>query len=64
MTSLLSQINPGLLLIVVGFIGCLVPVQRVRQAMMVATPVIGVIMLALADRGTSLAVANVMGIDL
>ena len=41
MSGLLGQINPGLLLVLVGFAGCLIPVQRVRQALMVATPVCG-----------------------
>ena len=64
MNALLTQTNPGLLLILVGFIGALIPAQRIRQGLMVATPVVALIMLALADRGSSLAVANVLGIDL
>ena len=64
MNALLTQTNPGLLLILVGFIGALIPAQRIRQGLMVATPVVALIMLAFADRGSSLAVANVLGIDL
>jgi multicomponent Na+:H+ antiporter subunit D len=64
MSGLLGQINPGLLLVAVGFIGCLIPIQRVRQALMVATPVVAILMLALAERSTDLATASVLGIDL
>jgi multicomponent Na+:H+ antiporter subunit D len=64
MSGLLGQINPGLILVLVGFLGCLVPIRRVRQALMVATPVIAVLLLALADRGTDLATASVLGLDL
>lgn len=64
MSGLLGQINPGLILVLVGFLGCLVPIRRVRQAMMVATPVVAMLLLALADRGTDLATASVMGLDL
>ena len=64
MSGLIGQINPGLLLILVGFAGCLIPVQRVRQALMVATPVVAILMLAMADRGTDLATASVIGLDL
>lgn len=64
MTGLLSQINPGLLLIVIGFAGCLIKVQRLRHIIMLVTPVIALVMLALAERGTDLAVASVLGIDM
>ncbi len=64
MSGLLGQINPGLLLIAVGFAGCLIRAQRVRQILMVATPVAALVMLALAARGTDLATASVLGLDL
>ncbi|MEL6861139.1 MAG: Na(+)/H(+) antiporter subunit D [Pseudomonadota bacterium] len=64
MSGLLGTINPGLILVLVGFIGCLVPVRRVRQALMVGTPVIAMLLLALAERGTDLATTSVLGIDL
>ncbi|MEL7041133.1 MAG: Na(+)/H(+) antiporter subunit D [Pseudomonadota bacterium] len=62
--GLLGQINPGLLLVLVGFSACLIPIQRVRQAIVVATPVVAILLLALAERGTDLASASVLGIDL
>lgn len=64
MSGLLGQINPGLILVLVGFIGCLVPVRRVRQAMMVGTPVVAMLLLALAERGTDLSAMTVMGLDM
>ena len=64
MSGLLGQINPGLLLVLVGFIGCLIPVQRVRQALMVGTPVLAMLLLALAERGTDLAMVSVLDLEL
>lgn len=64
MSGLLGQINPGLLLVLVGFAGCLIPVQRVRQALMVGTPIVAILLLALAERGTDLAVVGVLGFDM
>ena len=64
MSGLLAQINPGLLLVFVGFAACLIPVQRVRQAIVVATPVIAMVLLTLAERGTDLAVVPVLGFDI
>ena len=64
MSAFLTSINPGFVLVLVGLIGVAVPVQRVRQAMMIAAPVIGILMLSLADQGVDLMTANVLGLDL
>ena len=64
MSGLLSQLNPGLLLIFVGFAGCLIPVQRVRQALMVGTPVVAILLLTLAERATDLSVVSVLVFDM
>ena len=64
MSGLLSHLNPGLLLVLVGLLGCLVRVRRVRQAMMVITPILAIVMLAAADREVNLATASVLGLDL
>ena len=50
MSGLLGQINPGLLLVLVGFVGCLIPVQRVRQALMVGTPIVAMLLQRLYGR--------------
>jgi len=64
MSPILGQINPGIYLIIVGFIGCLIRPQRARQILMLGTPIVALIFLALAARGTDLASASVMGLDL
>lgn len=64
MIGALGQINPGFLLVIVGFVGCLIPVQRVRQALMVGTPVIALVLLAVAERNIDLATASVMGLEM
>ncbi|MEM8616866.1 MAG: Na(+)/H(+) antiporter subunit D [Pseudomonadota bacterium] len=62
--ELLSALNPGIVLIIAGLIACLVPQQRVRQALVLAAPVLGLVLLALATRGVDLAPASVLGLDL
>ena len=64
MIDLLSGTTPGILLIFVGLIGCLIDHQRLRQLLMVATPVAGLAMLSLADRGVDIAGWSVLGLDL
>ncbi len=64
MTGLISQVNPGLLLVIIGFLSCLVPIQRVRQAIILAAPVIGLGLLAFAARGVDLAATSVLGFEL
>lgn len=64
MTGILSQINPGLLLVVMGIAGTMIKVQRLRHILMLVTPVVALVMLALAARGTDLASAPVLGIDM
>ena len=64
MIGVLGQINPGLLLVLVGFAGCFIPAQRVRQAIMVAAPVVALLLLTLAERGTDLSVVSVLSIDM
>ncbi|MDJ0922615.1 MAG: Na(+)/H(+) antiporter subunit D [Henriciella sp.] len=64
MSSLVGHVNPGLVLVLVGILGCLIPVQRVRQALMVATPIVALLLLVFAERNTDLAVWSVLGLDL
>ncbi len=64
MSGVFEQINPGFLLVAIGFAGCLIPVQRVRQALMVGTPLIALILLSLAERNVDLATASMMGLDM
>ncbi len=64
MSALLGHINPGFILVIAGFAGCLVPVRRVRQAIMLAAPLVALVLLAGADRGVDLAVASALGLEL
>lgn len=64
MSGLLAILNPGLLLVIVGLIGTLVPIQRARQILMLGAPLVALVLLALAPRGTDLATASIMGLDL
>ncbi len=64
MSGLLAILNPGLLLVIVGLIGTLVPMQRARQILMLGTPLVALVLLALAPRGADLATASIMGLDL
>ena len=64
MIGFLSQLNPGLLLVVMGIIGSLLPVRPVRQALMVATPIVGMVLLAMAPREVDIWTANALGIEL
>lgn len=60
MTALLS-LNPGFLLIVLGLVTCLMPVQRVRQAITIAAPLVGLALLTQAPQDMALATATVLG---
>ncbi|MEO1027662.1 MAG: Na(+)/H(+) antiporter subunit D, partial [Pseudomonadota bacterium] len=60
----LLALNPGLLLIIAGFAAMAIPVQRVRQVIAVAAPIIGIILLTQAPHGEILMGMQVMGLDL
>ena len=64
MSGLLGHINPGLILVCVGFLSCLIPVQRLRQTLTVVTPVLALIVLLFAERNLDLATASMLGLDL
>ena len=64
MNALLTQFNPGFLLVLAALLGGFLPMQRVRQAVMILAPVIGIIMLTLAPRELDLATANALGHEL
>ncbi|MEL6830749.1 MAG: Na(+)/H(+) antiporter subunit D [Pseudomonadota bacterium] len=64
MISLLTQINPGLLLVLIGIVGSLMPVRRVRQGLMIAAPVLGLVLLAAAPREVDLSVTSALGLEL
>lgn len=64
MSALISTLNPGLVLILAGLIAGLTPVQRVRQGLALAAPVIALLMLLAAPRETDLATMGLMGFDL
>lgn len=64
MIPFLDTVNPGLLLILAGVISAFTPVQRVRQALAIVAPIIGLIMLMTAKQGVPLASVNMMGIDM
>lgn len=64
MSGLVGFVNPGLLLVLVGLVGCVLPTRRLRQGVMVAAPVVALVLLSLAPRGIDIATASVLGIDL
>lgn len=59
-----TALNPGLLLILVGCVAAFLPYQRIRQALAVAAPIIGIVLLSLAPQETTLMSTSIMGIDL
>lgn len=64
MSGLLASINPGLVLILAGLIAGVTPIQRVRQGLALAAPVIALFMLLAAPRETDLATLGMMGFDM
>jgi multicomponent Na+:H+ antiporter subunit D len=64
MPELLASLNPGLLLIAAGIVCALVPQRQIRQALTLAAPLIGLVLLVQAPHGQNLAEARMMGLDL
>lgn len=64
MSGFIMSINPGLLLILAGVISAVMPIQRVRQVLAIATPVVAALLLANAEHGVDLMVVNAMGLDM
>ena len=64
MTALIETLNPGFVLVLVGIVGLFIPVQRVRQGLMVIAPLVGIFMLTQANQSMDLATAHVLGLDL
>ena len=64
MSGFLATINPGLILILAGLIAGVTPIQRVRQGLALAAPVIALMMLLAAPRETDLATMSLMGFDM
>lgn len=63
MNALLT-LNPGFVLILAGLAGLAIPAQRVRQALMIAAPVIGIIMLSQAPQDINIATLDALGLQL
>ncbi|MEM1086367.1 MAG: proton-conducting transporter membrane subunit [Pseudomonadota bacterium] len=64
MIAVLSTINPGFILIVLGVIVCFVPVQRIRNILTIGAPLAGLSILMLAERGVTLSSAAVLNTQL
>lgn len=64
MNTFLTMVNPGFLLLLVGIIGLFLPIQRVRQGLMIATPLLGLLMLASAPQDMDLMTAQALGVEL
>lgn len=62
--EMLTSINPGLLLIFAGIVCAMLPIQRVRQAIAIATPLFALVLLTLAPHEVDLAAMNTMGLDM
>jgi multicomponent Na+:H+ antiporter subunit D len=64
MPSMLAALNPGWLLILVGIVALFVPVRRVRQGLTIAAPLVGILLLALADQNVDHFTGQVLGLEL
>jgi multicomponent Na+:H+ antiporter subunit D len=64
MPSMLAALNPGWLLILVGIVALFVPVRRVRQGLIIAAPLVGILLLALADQNVDHFTGQVLGLEL
>ncbi len=64
MTALIETLNPGFVLVLAGIVGLFIPMQRVRQGLMVIAPLVGIYMLTQANQSMELATAHVLGLDL
>lgn len=64
MSALLTTLNPGLVLLFAGLVGLVLPVQRVRQGLMIAAPLIGIAMLSGAQLDVDLMTARAIGVEL
>lgn len=62
--GVLTAINPGWLLILVGAIALFVPVKQVRQWMTLAAPIVGIYLLTQAPLVGQLVTAEMMGLEL
>jgi len=64
MMPLLPALNPGLLMVVMGLIAVVLPWQRLRQFLLVLTPVFCSVLLLGAERGVDLATVQTLGLNL
>ncbi|MEL6752958.1 MAG: Na(+)/H(+) antiporter subunit D [Pseudomonadota bacterium] len=64
MNAFLTTVNPGFVLVVAGLAGLVIPVQRVRQGLMIAAPLLGMLMLANAPQNMDLMTAEALSIEL
>lgn len=64
MPSLLSALNPGWLLILVGIVAIFLPFRRIRQSLAIGTPLVGLALLTLADQNINHLTTSVLGLDL
>jgi len=64
MSAFLTSLNPGLFLLLAALAGFAIPAWRVRQALMVAAPVIGLVLLLNAEHGVDLQAIRAIGLAL
>ena len=64
MSGLLASINPGLVLILAGLIAGVTPIQRVRQGLALAAPVLALLMLLAAPRDIDISTMSMLGFDM
>ncbi len=64
MIAALSQINPGLVLVVAGLLSAALPFKQARQALAIGAPIFGIALLFTADQDVNLATASLLGLDL
>jgi len=64
MPAFLTALSPGWLLIFAGIVAIFLPMRRVRQGITIAAPLIGILLLVLADQNVNHLSASVLGLDL
>lgn len=64
MPALLTALSPGWLLIFAGIAAIFLPMRRVRQAITIGAPLVGIMLLVLADQNVNHLTASALGLDL
>ncbi len=64
MNALLTNFNPGLMMVLVGLATTMIPIRPVRQVLTIAAPLLGLVMLASADLDVNKQTFEALGLEL